>query len=62
MKLHGDTNKSLAKYLDLSTASISAKKNEHKTEFTKSEIDKIITKYSLTASEIKEIFFADKVS
>ncbi len=58
MKLFGDTNKTLANYLGLSIASVSAKKNENGTEFTKSEIDKIKQRYKLTADEINEIFFA----
>lgn len=58
MKLFGDTDKTLAQYLGLARATVSAKKNETNTEFTKSEIDKIKKRYSLTAEEINAIFFA----
>lgn len=60
MKLHGDTNASLSKYIGISPQSFSAKKNEtHGAEFTAGEIEKIIEKYHLTADEIKAIFFAN---
>lgn len=59
MKLHGDTNASLAKYIGISPQSFSAKKNEtHGAEFTSGEIAKIKEKYSLTATEVDSIFFA----
>lgn len=62
MKLYGDTVFTLAKYLGLSRATVSAKKNERKTEFTKSEIDKIRKRYNLSIEELNLIFFEDKVS
>ncbi len=63
MKLHGDTNASLANYIGISPQSLSSKKNgTRNADFTRSEIDKIKVKYSLTAEEIDQIFFDTKVS
>lgn len=60
MKLYGDTNASLAKAVGLSPQSLSAKKNgTHGKEFGTSEIMSIKNRYSLSAEEINEIFFAD---
>lgn len=62
MKLMGDTNATLAKFIGITPQSLSAKKNEtHGKEFNKSEIAKIKERYSLTAEEINAIFFAEKV-
>lgn len=59
MKLFGDTNGSLAKALGISAQTFSAKKNEtNGKEFNQTEIGKIKERYSLTATEIDEIFFA----
>ena len=59
MKMFGDTNGSLAKALGISSQSFSAKKNEtNGKEFKQSEIEKIKERYSLSAIEVDEIFFA----
>ena len=57
MLLHGDTNKSLAEYLDISEKSLSDKINESGTEFKQSEIMGIKTKYSLSDNDVIDIFF-----
>lgn len=63
MKLYGDTNHSLAKALGISAQSFSAKKNEtNGKEFKQSEIEKIKERYSLSAEDVDNIFFAKKVS
>lgn len=59
MKLHGDTNASLAEAIGLSPQSLSSKKNgTNGKEFGTSEILCIKERYSLTAEEINDIFFA----
>jgi predicted transcriptional regulator len=58
MILHGDTNKDLAEFLDISEASVSAKINEKNTEFKQGEIAKIRDKYNLTAEQVESIFFS----
>jgi len=62
MALHGDTNKTLAKFLGKSEQTVCNKINENDTEFTQGEIASITQRYNLTAEQIKDIFFADKVS
>lgn len=63
MKLHGDTGETLSKYLGMARSTLSAKMNEtHGAEFTQSEISGIKKKYNLTAVEVWEIFFEEKVS
>lgn len=58
MVLHGDTNRDLADYLDISEQSVSAKINENGTEFKQGEIAAIRQRYGLTAEQITNIFFA----
>ena len=59
MKLHGDTNATLARHLGITPQSFSAKKNEtHNKEFTQSEIALIKERYNLSAQEVDSIFFA----
>lgn len=58
MKLFGDTNFTLAKYLERSPQALSAKKNCKNGDFTRKEIDMIKERYSLTAEEVDAIFFA----
>lgn len=59
MKLFGDTNEALAKALNLSRQSISAKKNgKNGKEFTQGEIKTIKERYNLTPEEVVSIFFA----
>lgn len=63
MKLYSDTVSTLARSIGLSAQRLSAKINEtHGAEFTQSEIEAIRNRYSLTAQEITDIFFANKVS
>lgn len=63
MKLHGDTGTSLSVFLGIARSTFSAKLNEtNGAEFTQGEISKIKNKYELTAPEVVEIFFTEKVS
>ena len=58
MKLHGDTQEDLAKYIGLSTQRLNAKLNgTNGAEFSQSEIAKIKTRYNLTDEEVIQIFF-----
>lgn len=57
MKLHGDTGTSLARFLNMSRTTFSAKINETKgAEFTQGEIAKIKEKYGLNPDEVVSIF------
>ena len=56
MVLNNDTGISLAKYLNISDTTLSAKING-KAEFTRKEIFKIKKKYKLSAEDIDQIFF-----
>ena len=62
MALNGDTQKSLSVYLGITEQSLSAKMNNHlgKT-FSKSEIESISRKYSLSADQLVSIFFTNLV-
>lgn len=63
MRLHGDTGTSLAVFLGMARSTFSAKINEtNGAEFTQGEISAIKQKYSLTASDVDEIFFTEKAS
>lgn len=63
MKLFGDTQSDLAQALGLSLARTNAKINETDgAEFTKREITIIKIRYQLTAEEVDQIFFTEKVS
>lgn len=63
MRLHGDTGTSLAKYLQISRTTFSAKINEtNGAEFTQGEISMIREKYSLSPEDVIGIFFDTKVS
>lgn len=63
MRLHGDTGTSLAAFLGMARSTFSAKINEtNGAEFTQGEISAIKQKYSLTASDVDDIFFTEKVS
>ena len=55
MALHGDTQRSLAKALEIAELTLSKKLNE-KNEFTQSEIKAIKNRYSLTPEEVDAIF------
>lgn len=56
MVINDDTGISLSKALNISETTLSAKLNE-KTEFTRSEIAKIKSRYKLSAEDIDNIFF-----
>lgn len=63
MKEHGDTQAMLANYLGISASRFNAKLNETRgAEFTQREIRSIGEKYSMSAEQICEIFFARLVS
>ena len=63
MVLNGDTARSLSEFLGLSYQRFSAKINEKNgAEFTQGEIEKIRTKYSLSANDLSDIFFEQSVS
>ena len=63
MKLHGDRNEDLAKYIGISPQRFSAKLNgTGGAEFTQGEILKVKEKYNLTSKEVDRIFFAINVS
>ncbi len=57
MALHGDTNKTLADYLQISEKSIGDKINENNTEFKQSEIKAISDRYDLSHEQTCTIFF-----
>lgn len=56
MIINDDTGIELSKALNISETTLSAKLNG-KSEFTRSEIAKIKTRYKLTATEVDNIFF-----
>ena len=56
---HDHTQAALAKALGLSPSRLSAKINEHNTEFTLGEILFIRDRYHLTNTQLVEIFFAE---
>ena len=56
MKLHGDRQEDLAKALDISITTFNYKLNG-KSNFTRTEMQKIRERYSLTDEEFIEIFF-----
>ena len=63
MKLFGDTQETLAEAIGLSLSRLNAKINEcDGAEFKQSEIRFFITRWHLTADEVVQIFFAEKVS
>lgn len=63
MKLFGDTQEDLAKYIGISLQRFNAKLNETGgAEFTQGEIQKIKEKYNLTCEDLDDIFFAQVVS
>lgn len=57
MVLHGDTNRDLADYLEISETSVSNKINERGTEFKQGEIAKIKARYELSPEQVEAIFF-----
>ena len=61
MVRYGDTQAELAKYLKMSTHTLSVKLNGM-SEFTRPEIEKIALRYSLSAEDIQRIFFIKTVA
>lgn len=58
MKRNKDTAAMLAEYLGITTVTLSRKKNGYRgSEFTRSEIKKIILRYSLNHERTMAIFF-----
>ena len=62
MALHGDSVPALAKYLGKTAQSVYNKMNECGTEFTQGEISMIATRYEMTAEQVVDVFFNQKVS
>ncbi len=63
MKLNNDNGQTLARHLGIARTTFSNKLNETRgAEFTQGEIKRIKDRYNLTAEEIDEIFFNQKVS
>lgn len=56
MTLHGDTRRTLAQALEISTQTVSDKINGH-SDFKQSEIRTIIDRYNLTPSQVDQVFF-----
>lgn len=60
---NNDTTASLAKFLGIARATLSAKMNEYRgAEFTQKEIQMMIERYSLSSDDVVAIFFDEKVS
>ena len=57
MVLNGDTNKSLAEFLNISEKSVNDKINSNGTEFRQSEITAIKDRYNLPPEKVIAIFF-----
>lgn len=57
MVLNGDTNKSLAAFLNISEKSVNDKINSNGTEFRQSEITAIKERYNLPPEKVIAIFF-----
>ena len=58
IKLHGDTQEDLAKYIGISLTRFNVKLNEtNNAQFTQGEISKIKEKYNLNGEEVNAIFF-----
>ena len=55
---NGDSNRTLAEFLDVRQSTFSSKLHENGSAFRKSEIQKIIDRYDLSADQIKNIFFS----
>lgn len=62
MALYGDTGNNLSEALGISPQRFSAKINDNNAEFTQGEIQIIKDRYKLTAKEVDDIFFNQKVS
>lgn len=62
MRLHGDTQASLADAMGISLSRLNAKINQRGAEFTQSEITFIIDRYRMSKKDAVACFFAQKVS
>ena len=63
MKLHGETQEDLAKWIGISLSRLNAKLNgTGGAEFSQTEIARIKEKYNLTDEEVILIFFTNDVS
>lgn len=63
MKLYGDNGRTVSEYLGIARSTFSAKINgTNGADFTQSEISKIKERYALSAKDIDDIFFTEKVS
>lgn len=58
MEENADTPRTVAEFLGISLTSFYNKRNETGTEFTKSEISKMATKWKLSPERLNKIFFA----
>lgn len=59
---NGDTQAALAEAMGISLSRLNAKINNNGAEFKQAEILFIKKRYKLTAKEVNEIFFNEKVS
>ncbi len=58
MQLHGESQQTLAEYLQMSLSRLNAKINEYRgAQFRQNEIAAIQEHYNLSAEEVNEIFF-----
>ena len=57
MQENADTPKTMAEFLGISLTSFYNKRNENGTEFTQSEISKMVEKWNLSPERIQKIFF-----
>lgn len=55
---NGDKNRTLAEALNMDQSTFSSKLHENGAAFRKSEMQKIIERYNLSAEQIKTIFFS----
>lgn len=63
MQLCGESQQDLAEFLQISLSRLNAKINEYRgAQFRQNEIAAIQEHYGLSAEEVNEIFFVDKVS
>jgi plasmid maintenance system antidote protein VapI len=62
MKLHGDTQTTLAKAMGISVSRLNLKINQRNAEFTQSEIAFIIDRYHMNTDEAVACFFDPELS
>ena len=56
---NGDSNRTLAEFLNMTQSTFSSKLHENGSAFRKSEIQNIVNRYNLDAEQIKTIFFGN---